>query len=207
MMAKLPRFKLTGIASATTYKFRVANSPHGEWACCTVNDDTSALMVTSDWGDWSHTWCNPAFGQAVDLTDFLSGCSPDYIADKLSTNYGRVFCGEKTEKYICAELRKMRENFEISKETYKQAVEEVKSLRDYHDNEQMYQERLWDIRDDNGNEMFSEPWHLLQSDYEHKYLVLLKGIIPALQVACKKTAAQRRKMVPAVQEAATSDRV
>lgn len=90
---------LTTTHTATTYSFRAEPGQFG-WACCTVNDDTGELLITSDWGSWSHRWsADPRHLGAPTLTAFIGGRSGvDYLARKLQnegTN-GRRWSAEAT---------------------------------------------------------------------------------------------------------------
>jgi hypothetical protein len=80
----MTRLTLTSVKNtAVTYSFR-ATSGFG-WALCTVNDGTGELLITSDWGDWSHRWDpRPECLGHPTLTAFLGERGDvDYIARKL----------------------------------------------------------------------------------------------------------------------------
>lgn len=93
--------KLTLIAThaATTYSFRAAVGEFS-WACCTVNDATGELAITSDWGNWSHRWsANPEHLGAPTLTAFIGDRGDvDYLARKLQRegNAGRRWSAHGT---------------------------------------------------------------------------------------------------------------
>jgi hypothetical protein len=80
-----PRLTLTATRrGGTTYQFR-ADDALG-WALCTVNDETGELLITSDWGNWSHRWDpRPSCLGAPSLTAFIgTRGGVDYLARKLS---------------------------------------------------------------------------------------------------------------------------
>ena len=81
--------ELIRTTKATTYCFRQAVAL-GAWAHVTVNDETGDLQITSDWGNWSHTWYPPHLG-SPSLTHFIGARDPghvDYIAGKLEGSRG-----------------------------------------------------------------------------------------------------------------------
>jgi hypothetical protein len=79
-----PRLSLVATQAAITYSFRAAAGNFG-WACCTVNDATGELLITSDWGNWSHRWDpRPSCLGAPNLTAFIGTRGDvDYLARKL----------------------------------------------------------------------------------------------------------------------------
>jgi hypothetical protein len=93
------RLSLVATQTAVTYQFRAAAGQFG-WACCTVNDATGELLITSDWGNWSHRWStDPRHLGAPTLTAFIGGRgSVDYLARKLQREgtAGRSWSGEAT---------------------------------------------------------------------------------------------------------------
>lgn len=84
--------------TATTYRF------YGRgWALCTVNDATGELLITSDWGKWSHRWNINHLGVPT-LTAFIGDRdSVHYLADKLNGHRGQELSASKTIK----EFRRM----------------------------------------------------------------------------------------------------
>jgi hypothetical protein len=70
-------------SAATTYQFR--NHDGFGWALCTVNDATGELLITSDYGNWSHRWSpDPVNLGHPTLTAFIGNRGDvDYLARKL----------------------------------------------------------------------------------------------------------------------------
>lgn len=98
----VPKLVKSGQTTATTYHFRPAERGFG-WALCTVNDGTGELLITSDWGNWSHRWsADPNHLGHPTLTHFIgerAGC--DYLASKLSKREEReVFDAVETVKHM-----------------------------------------------------------------------------------------------------------
>lgn len=97
-------------AAATTYSFETEGEGFKSWALCTVNDHTGEVLITSDWGSWSHRWpASPeALGHAT-LTEFIgTRADVDYLARKLQKEgrNGMVFSAQKTahelNRLLCA---------------------------------------------------------------------------------------------------------
>lgn len=107
MPRETPKLVLTSARSvAVTYSFETEGKGFKSWALCTVNDSTGELLITSDWGSWSHRW--PASPEALGhptLTAFIgTRADVDYLARKLQGRRGgQRFSAEKTTK----ELRKL----------------------------------------------------------------------------------------------------
>lgn len=85
--------------SAVTYRFR-GEAPFS-WAACTVNDVTGELLITSDYGNWSHRWPVNGLGDKT-LTAFIGQGDVDYLARKLdpSEQRGRAFSAVETIKAL-----------------------------------------------------------------------------------------------------------
>lgn len=101
---KIPKFVLTRTSTATTYHFKIDDprEPFG-WALCTVNDGTGELLITSDYGNWSHRWsANPHHLGRPTLTHLIgesAGC--DYLASKLMKREEReLFDARETAKHL-----------------------------------------------------------------------------------------------------------
>lgn len=71
--------------AATTYTFETQSDGFKSWALCTVNDQTGELLITSDFGSWSHRWsASPSTLGHPTLTAFIGTRGDvDYIARKL----------------------------------------------------------------------------------------------------------------------------
>lgn len=203
---KTPRLKLVGIASAVTYKFRGFRGlePLSGWADCTVNDETGALMITSDWGDWSYTWGHLNFGASKNLTEFITICGVDYLADKLSggTRASKEFDGAATTKQLKAELRVMRKSCDISKDVYESCLSQLSHMASPC-SEERYADQVSQLVGDKDVAIFDEPWYFYQYKDKNEYVVLLRSILPALKLACRKSRTQRNKMM--VQQAPVTE--
>lgn len=95
-----PTLSLVSTQTAITYSFRAAPGQFG-WASCTINDTTGELLITSDWGNWSHRWSpDPRHLGAPSLTAFIGTRGDiDYLASKLQgggLRAGRRWSAEKT---------------------------------------------------------------------------------------------------------------
>jgi hypothetical protein len=84
-----PTLLLVSTQTAVTYAFRATGGDFG-WASCTINDATGELLITSDWGNWSHRWDpRPSCLGAPSLTVFIGTRSDgDYLARKLQRDRG-----------------------------------------------------------------------------------------------------------------------
>lgn len=100
-------------ASATTYEIWPVERDFG-WAICTVNDATGELLITSDWGNWSHQWSpNPKHLGAPSLTAFIGDRNAvDYLASKLNVGNGprsgTEFDADETGRAFCKIVCKWR---------------------------------------------------------------------------------------------------
>jgi hypothetical protein len=91
--------ELRSVSTATTYRF-VSSEQLGGWACCTVNDATGELTITSDWGNWGHRWHVDHLGRPT-LTAFIGDRGGgDYLANKLLRGDGWRFSAEKTTQEL-----------------------------------------------------------------------------------------------------------
>jgi hypothetical protein len=83
---KMPKLVLKSARSASvTYSFETEGDGFKSWALCTVNDQTGELLISSDWGSWSHRWnASPSALGAPTLTAFIGDREDvDYLARKL----------------------------------------------------------------------------------------------------------------------------
>jgi hypothetical protein len=126
MPRETPKLVLTSAkAAATTYSFQTTGDGFRSWALCTVNDQTGELLITSDWGSWSHRWhASPEALGAPTLTAFIGGRGDiDYLARKLQKEgrAGVCFSALKTarelNRLLCARrLEDGREQLENRRE-------------------------------------------------------------------------------------------
>lgn len=91
-------------AAAVTYSFETEDDGFKSWALCTVNDMTGELLITSDWGSWSHRWnASPSALGAPTLTAFIGGRGDvDYLARKLQKegHGGQAFSTRETARAL-----------------------------------------------------------------------------------------------------------
>lgn len=118
---KVPKLVLTSAKAASiTYSFVTEGDPGDfrSWALCTVNDQTGELLITSDWGSWSHRWhASPEALGAPTLTAFIgSRGDVDYLARKLQREgrEGTRFSEEETTRALRRSLceRRLRDGRE-----------------------------------------------------------------------------------------------
>lgn len=103
---------LVSTQEAITYTFRAVPDGFG-WACCTVNDATGELLITSVWGNWSHRWsADPQHLGAPSLTAFIgSRADVDYLARKLqggSFRAGQCWSAVGTARALRRRVRERR---------------------------------------------------------------------------------------------------
>jgi hypothetical protein len=189
--------KLRSVSTATTYRFG-GDDRLGGWACCTVNDATGELTITSDWGNWGHRWNTSHIGSPT-LTHFIADRTAcDYLACKLVPGDGRRFSAEKTT----AELRRLiierrRDPWvtrapNVTKEQARELWDALGNLEDdCGDSCELYFERIpYDFTD----LVCSEPWHYAQSEPTSEYTALVEIILPALVDACSAEVSRRAAM-------------
>ena len=212
----LPTFTLASKSTATTYRFKVAEGSvdRSGWACCTVNDATGELSITSDWGNWAYRWNVQHLGRGSDqkvvtLTYFLSDrTSYDYLACKLcNRDEENQFDGDKTLAACREALLRARRNWMNTderlwlRETHRFADDQEPLDKDLA--RQLWDEDLPSLCRDaecsgcpgdrfvegffglNGAVWLTkEPWGLIRTSPSHAYLVLRDAILPALSAAC-----------------------
>jgi len=104
------KLELRSTSTATTYRFLGAPGG-GNWACCTVNDVTGELTITSDWGrgNWGHRWNVDHLG-SPSLTHFIGDREHvDYLAGKLQgAAGGERFSPEETVARLRQEVLERR---------------------------------------------------------------------------------------------------
>jgi hypothetical protein len=104
-MKNLPKLVLKSAkSSAVTYSFETEGDGFKSWALCTVNDMTGELLITSDWGSWSHRWnASPSALGYPTLTAFIGDrADVDYLARKLQREGrgGQVFSTRGTARVL-----------------------------------------------------------------------------------------------------------
>lgn len=174
--------KLTRTSAAVTYSFR---GEHCAWACCTVNEDTGELSITSDWGNWSFRWNIGHIG-SPSLHAFIGRGSLDYLANKLTPGGSRdQFDPDATT----AEFRKLvleaRRELRIDKDAAREYWEELGSLAaDCGDSCDLYLERFYHT--EMARDMsVDEPWGYTQTRSSSEYRALMEIVLPPLCAVCK----------------------
>lgn len=119
---KAPKLVLTSAEAASiTYTFVTEGEGYKSWALCTVNDQTGELLITSDYGSWSHRWhASPEALGAPTLTAFIgTRGGVDYLARKLQpgsrdgTRFSADGTARELRKLLCARrLKDGREQLE-----------------------------------------------------------------------------------------------
>jgi hypothetical protein len=176
------RLALVSTATAVSYTFR---AEHFGWACCTVNESTGELAITSDWGNWAHRW-NPRHLGSPSLHAFLGEGSLDYIANKLMPlGDRREFDPHETSKYIRARVLERRRSRMIDEYEARGYWDALGSLADV-DSSELYLERLHqascgDLCD---RLDLSEPWEMLQHRESYEYRALMAIVLPPLCAVC-----------------------
>lgn len=104
-MRPTPKLVLKSARSmSVTYSFETEGNGFKSWALCTVNDQTGELLISSDWGSWSHRWnASPSALGAPTLTAFIGDRGDvDYLARKLQKEGrgGQVFSTRKTARAL-----------------------------------------------------------------------------------------------------------
>jgi len=212
---------LISTSMATTYNFRAATSGLIGWACCTVNDTTGELTITSDWGNYGHRWNTDHLGSCAGgdrrtLTDFISVGSIDYLADKLmSREQIDRFDAEATMKEFRDMLRdKRRESKrwyaglprqawegprddEIDKDTARRLWDAIESLcidvENTRNGGDWFVDGYFSRRDmaDAGRLICDEPWNLIRTKPSGEYLAITTIVLPALVAACRDSSLRR----------------
>ncbi len=194
------------LTDATTYQF--TDDERFGWALCTVNDATGELLITSDWGNWSHIWgANPHTLGAATLTHFLgrhraSGklrTDVDYFAMKLLGRKGAYrFSATKTTAYFHKKICERRlETWRgawgygrgaqlMTKQIARDLWDEIESLgNELHGcdgADQLYVERFMQL--ENYAMVSEEPWEEIQTETSPEWTILNETILPALAKAC-----------------------
>ena len=212
---------MVSTSTATTFNFR---GEHCAWACCTVNDATGELAITSDWGNYAHRWNIDHLGKNHDdrlttLTEFISGGSIEYLADKLMSREQRDrFDADATVAEFRKLLRDKRREAKrlyaglprttwwsvtregvLDKDAARRLWDAVESLavdcENTHNGGDWFVERYFSARDMEGASALvcDEPWNLIRTKPSGEYLALTKLTLPALVEACKRTVASARQ--------------
>lgn len=173
--------------SARTYFFR-SSRQLGGYAYCTVNDETGALSIISDWGNWSHMW-NPAHLGCASLTHFIADRRGyDYLANKLlGRDEAWVLDADATISKWRRRLLEARRAERIGAHEAREIWHRLGSLFDDEGNESIFIEHAYRI--EGFDHWISErPWEETEHRYSHVYRALVDWILPALARACAETA-------------------
>lgn len=174
----LPPLELKGPVSITApvaYSFRF--NGYASWAIFTINDYTGEFTINSDWGDWSYRWHTDSLGKGVLLTQFLLQCDADYIVHKFAK--GRVsdlqdeVDPEETLKCIRKKICEERGDQAIAARTARFLWLEAQSFVD--DGCDL------DNMDSDLYRFLDEPWDYIAHRKSHRYMFLVKRLIPFFQ--------------------------
>jgi hypothetical protein len=168
---------LAATSTATTYRF-TSPKPLGGWACCTVNDHTGEVCITSDWGNWAHRWNVNHLGTPT-LTDFIAGGQWDYLARKLC-DHATEFDAEATVENLHRILIERRRENRIDRDTARYVWDQIECIGDdCTRNADLFYERLTtDAVIDRA--IGESPWECGRERPTEEYKVLVEVILPAL---------------------------
>lgn len=187
--------------AARTYSFR---GEHATWASCTVNDATGELLITSDWGNWSHRW-DPSPGAlgAPSLTAFIgTRGNVDYLARKLQgggTTSGRRFSAEATaralRRLVCERrLEDGRRNAGQTPRLARSTMTDIDARRiwgqigevadKYGYSADLFFDRVQDI-DGFAHFVAADPWEYTETEQTAEDRALREHVLPALIAACR----------------------
>jgi hypothetical protein len=189
-----PPLAHTRTTTATTYTLRPVDDRRGYWAHCTVNDVTGELQITSDFGNWAHSWYIPHTGKSS-LTEFIATRDRDhcnYLADKLTSGEARKgareFDAERTAHEFKRHAAEAYKDGRLSIGQLRNMCDDLAQIADATD-EREFVDRFFHI--DDHWKIHEEPWECLKYNPAHSYLVLMHRILPALVSACAKVIADR----------------
>ncbi len=201
------RLSLISVQTATTYVFGAGTFG---WANCTVNDATGELLITSDYGNWSHRWDpRPSSLGAPNLTAFIGTRDVDYLARKLQGGNGRAgrrWSAEATAKALRGLLcqrrlddgRKLRHRREQAEQNAKYGVpipmltrdcartiwDEIGYVIDFAGGSaDLFYEHVLEI-DDLTRYVTNEPWDHGETEQTAEDRALRDLVLPALIEAC-----------------------
>ncbi len=156
------------------YSCRFSN--RSGWALLILDEETGAVTIQSDYGDWSFIWPPAAHGRKS-LKHFLCEGDFHYLAGKFM---GRadidVFDFDATISEMKREIAEDRRARAIEKQEARDLFDELDRMDD-ESSEDLFYTNL----DRTVSDHFSgEPFLLFQHKKKPEYLWLLHGILPAL---------------------------
>jgi hypothetical protein len=195
-----PVLRLVAVTTcAVTYSFFTTGSGFRSWALCTVNDATGELLITSDWGSWSHRWnTNPSALGAETLTEFIGRGSIDYLACKLQREdrAGQRWSADATVKtlrrLLCGrrladgrDRRKACQPLQLKRWHARDIWDQIGALVDgVGDSAALFYERACMI--DGFSEFVTrEPWEYGETEQTPEDRALRDSVLPALIAACR----------------------
>lgn len=211
---------ISSIVSARTYGFSAVTDDGKHtlgWAYATVNDRTGELVITSDWGNFSHIWSpDPKHLGAADLTEFIGRMSdPHYIVDKLlGKSDGREFSAEKTTERLIEDLKEIRRDhierwgrkpaldaagrvqfsyphrYYLTHERFEELCEELREIEDTGTGEAacaVYLERI----PQGVHDFLSDIWERCATEETWTSKHLRSFIVPAVIAACREEMERR----------------
>lgn len=200
----LPKLVFKRSSAATTYVLLGDDRGWTSWACCTINDVTGELSVSSDWESWSYSW-NPRHlgrigsnGEPATLTEFIADRDPghcDYLACKLCPSQRmQEFDEERTVDEIQRRIIDRRRDGNLSRDRARELYDDAEELRCETDMTEF-------VRETEEHELpqwaFDRCEDIVMSP-TRAYRFLRDSILPALVEACK-TASAARRVAPAAE--------
>jgi len=176
---------------AVTYSFKADNGLG--WALCTLNEGTGEVLITSDWGNWSHRWDVSNLGVPT-LTEFVAKGDVDYLARKLcpkdrvrrfsSTNtidaFKHLLCKRRLQDGRAGSRNPRRQ---LTKSGARSLWHELEYLEDYEDSKDLFVHRACEL--DELLKFVAEPYEHLEYELTGEFLALRDTVLPPLIKACQ----------------------
>ncbi len=149
-------------SQSTVYKIRV-KEPHSTWADITINENSGAVDIQSDYGNYSYMW--NCIGDRT-LRDFLISLDYQYFMGKAAANNGYKFSLKESIKLIKQEIVESRKLEDTTKEEARECWDDLSEIEEYSSGETSYFEAV--CRTTNlFATIFGEDFHGVPSADEH----------------------------------------